>query len=295
MLPCDEMNPARPRFIVVYQDRRIPLPDGEFIVGRGLGCHIRFNAETVSRQHLKLSVVRGRLTAENLSTTTGTMLNGQRLSGSRSIRHGDELRCGPRSFKIEVEDTAGAGPVEVSDDYGGDQEEATMPGSLDGRFPGVAEGLLPTSIEFHTCPQCRIEVAFGKSQCDGCGYAWAPSAPSAVTGRETMRDMLADGAPVPTEVPVVYSSDELTIDSVVVDLRPNGAFVPSELLDPAGGRCELTLLPDGIFAMVVAGKVISVRPIADAKGPAGMEVRFEDVSAQVRVWLERWLIAKKRG
>lgn len=295
MLACEEMNPARPRFIVVYQDRRIPLPDGEFVVGRGLGCHIRFNAETVSRQHLKLRVVRGRLIAENLSTTTGTMLNGQRLMGARSISHGDELRCGPRSFRIEVEDTTGAGPVQLSDDYGGDQEEVTMPGSLDGYVPGTVDGLLPTNIEFHTCPQCRAQVAFGNTHCAGCGYTWSGSAPSAVTGRETMRDMLAGGAPVPTEVPVVYSSEELTIDSVVVDLRPNGAFVPSELLDPANAACELTLLPDGIFAMVVAGKVVSVRPVADAKGPAGMEVRFEDVSAQVRVWLERWLVAKKRG
>src|SRR5688572_22092053 len=86
MIASAEMDPAsRPRFVVVYQDRRLPLPDGEFVVGRGLGCHIRFNAAEVSRQHVKLTVKRGRLLAENLSTTTGTMLNGRKMSGSSSL------------------------------------------------------------------------------------------------------------------------------------------------------------------------------------------------------------------
>jgi len=278
------MDPAsRPRFVVVYQDRRVPLPDGEFVVGRGLGCHIRFNASEVSRQHLRLTIARGRLLAENLSSTTGTTLNGRRMSGSSTLRHGDELRLGPRRLRIEVEDVSDAelAPGLAAGDDGGD-DEATRPGSLAHGLEGA-----PAAFAHHTCPKCRTNVAFGDSVCAACGYTWSGSNPSAVTNRVTLRDVADLGPPVP-EVPVVYSSDELTLDAVVVDLDTHRAFVPSPLLDAPGTPCELTLLPDGNRALAVTGVVTAVRARADAAGPGGMEVRFTDVPALVRAWIERW-------
>lgn len=285
---------ARPRFIVLYQGRKIPLPDGELVVGRGIGCHIRFNSETVSRQHLRLTVGRGRIVAENLSKTTGTTINGAPLTGQRSLVHGDVLDLGPRSFKIEVEDADDGDPAalaHVSDDDG-DEEVTGFRNPLEPASPRRAPALMP-ELEYHTCPQCLARVSFGESLCPRCDYAWSASHPSAVTGRVTLRDMVPrDSAPVPRAVPVVYGSEELTIDALVVDLRRDAAFIPSELLDATGTTCELTLLPDGIFAMKVRGKVAAVRPVADAHGPAGMEVRFEEPAREVRLWLERWLAAR---
>lgn len=278
---------ARPRFIVVYQGRRIPLPEGELIVGRGIGCHIRFNAETVSRQHLRLRVHDGKVLAENLSKTTGTMLNGSRLIGERSLTHGDELALGPRKFKIEVEASGEPDPellARVSEHEG--DEEPTGIRMSDGTQPASDE------IRFHTCPQCLARVSFVESQCARCGYTWSAGHPSSVTGRVTLRDMKRDAAPVPRAVPVVYGSEELTIDAIVVDLRRDGAFIPSELLDAPGTACELTLLPDGIYAMKVKGKVGMVRPVADAHGAAGMEVKFDALTDTVRGWLDRWLAAR---
>jgi pSer/pThr/pTyr-binding forkhead associated (FHA) protein len=285
------MDPgARPRFVLVYQDRRIPLPDGELVVGRGLGCHIRLNAEQVSRQHVKLLVRGGRLLAENLSTTTGTLLNGSRLVGGRSLGHGDTLTLGPRQLRIEVEDVAGA-PTEVDlrDDESGEHDEVTST-DLANRVIGI--GNLPAAqIDFHNCPKCRAKIAFGEGQCSQCGYAWSSQHPSAVTSRITMRDISRD--PIATgSVPVVYSSEELTIDAVVTSLRIDGAFVPSELLDPVGTTCELTLLPDGIFAMNIGGTVKAVKSLPDATGPAGMHVAFGEVSAAARQWIDRWLAGK---
>ncbi len=289
---------ARPRFIVLYQGRKIPLPDGELVVGRGIGCHIRFNSETVSRQHLRLTVGRGRIVAENLSKTTGTTINGAPLTGARSLAHGDELKLGPRSFKIEVEDADDDDPAalaHVSEDDGDEEVTGFRDyGAGEGASPSAPSGpaMMP-ELEYHTCPQCLARVSFGESLCPRCDYAWSASHPSAVTGRVTMRDMVPrDSAPVPRAVPVVYGSEELTIDALVVDLRRDAAFIPSELLDATGTACELTLLPDGIFAMKVRGKVAAVRPVADAHGPAGMEVRFEEPAREVRLWLERWLAAR---
>lgn len=291
MVASKKMDPApRPRFVVVYKDRRLPLPDGEFVVGRGLDCHIRFNANEVSRQHLKLLVRGGRLTAQNLSSTTGTMLNGRKLTGTMSLAHGDELALGPRRLRIEVEDVAGAQPpraMEDGDDYA---DEATRPGSLE-------EDLLAPApaINYHTCPQCRTRVDFGESRCGSCGYTWSEGHPSAVTQRVTLRGFgppEAAAAALVAQVPVVYASEELTIDAIVTDMDTVRAFVPSPLLDPNHTTCELTLLPDGIHAMTVPGVVTSVRSIPDASGPAGMTVRFTDLPLHAKAWIERWLEAR---
>jgi hypothetical protein len=287
------MHPgARPRFVLVYQDRRIPLPDGELVIGRGLGCHIRLNAEAVSRQHVKLVVRGGRMTADNLSQTTGTLVNGARLQGPRSLGHGDTLQLGPRSLRIEVEDVA-APPTEISmNDADITGEEEVTRTDLAERIAG-GSGMSPASIDYHNCPKCREKVAFGTGQCSKCGYAWSSQHPSAVTSRITLRDMAKDPViPTPSSVPVVYSSEELTIDAVVTSMTAVGAFVPSELLDPVGTTCELTLLPDGIFAMSIHGTVKSVKPLPDGAGPAGMHVTFSDVPPTSKAWLDRWLAAK---
>jgi hypothetical protein len=291
------------RFIVVCQERRVPLPEGEFLVGRGIGCHIRFNAANVSRQHLRLRVSSDRLLAENLSTTSGTLLNDQRLAGTCSLDHGDKLTLGLRSFlQIEVEDDEAAFPAEPTpapQDAFGD-EEATRP-HFD-QLPGAGEQ--HASIEYHTCPSCRTRVDFGESLCARCGYAWSPQHPSAVTQRVTMKDMLgpADAAAAaarpwmpPTQIPVVYASEELMIDAIVTDLRIDGAFIPSELLDTKGTTCELTLLPDGIHALTVTGVVASASATTDAGGAAGFEVRFVDVPDSARVWIDRWLAARRQA
>jgi hypothetical protein len=214
-----------------------------------------------------------------------------------SLSHGDHLILGPRALKIEVEDVAGIVPPSMSEVQHGegevdDDDEQTRPGSLSHGLSGAEHG--PTSIHFHTCPKCRTKVAFGDSVCGSCGYAWADDHPSAVTGRVTLRNIDREPVLVGNDVPVVYGSEELTLDALVSDLTTDRAFVPSPLLDPNHTSCELTLLPDGIHAMTVAGVVTSVRATANAAGPAGMEVRFTEVPAAVRSWIERWMLARRR-
>jgi pSer/pThr/pTyr-binding forkhead associated (FHA) protein len=286
------MDPgARPRFVLVYQDRRIPLPDGEMVIGRGLGCHIRLNAEQVSRQHVKLIVRPGKLIAENMSATTGTLLNGVKLQGGRSVGHGDTLQLGPRQIRIEVEDVAGApAAVMPDDDISGDEEITRT--DLEDRLSGSV--VMPAQIDFHNCPKCRAKIAFADGQCNQCGYAWSAQHPSAVTSRVTLSDLKREPLPSPSSIPVVYSSEELTIDAVVTTMALDKAFVPSELLDPVNTACELTLLPDGIYAMNLMGTVTSVKSLGDATGPAGMTVAFSEMPLAARAWIERWLVTQEK-
>jgi pSer/pThr/pTyr-binding forkhead associated (FHA) protein len=280
-------------YVLLYQSHRVVLPDGIVFVGRGIECHVRFNAPTVSRRHLRLELAGGVLRAENLSSTTGTLLNGKPLAQSTQLRNGDRLVLGPRELQVEelADAPRGATPqVTLGDDGGDDAELAdderdnlTRPGGL----AAVRLMAVPPTIAFHTCPACRQRVPFDRSTCPSCGHTWNELGASALTQRHTQRAITApSGTPMSSDVPVVYSSDEMTIDAVAREIRTDGLFVPTELLDPEGTSCEITLLADGEAAMVVRGVVAAVRAESGPSSPAGLEIRFTDVGPTARAWIE---------
>ena len=94
------MQQGSDRFRLVV--RRGPTPsqtwdlDGELItVGRDVSNDIVVNDAESSRQHLRLRRRRGGgYVLEDLGSTNGTFVNGQRLSGARSLHNGDMLGLG---------------------------------------------------------------------------------------------------------------------------------------------------------------------------------------------------------
>lgn len=61
----------------------------------------------VSRRHARLRLLGERLAIEDLGSTNGTFLNGQRVTGVSELKHGDVLKLGNSSLRIEVEVQAG--------------------------------------------------------------------------------------------------------------------------------------------------------------------------------------------
>lgn len=275
-------------YILVYQNHRVVLPEGEIFVGRAMECHVRFNAATVSRRHLRLELVDGILRAENLSSTTGTLLNGKPLTRLTPVRHGDRLSLGPRELSVELvaEDRAEIArsvptTLGTQSDVGSfaeDEEEHTRPGDL------AAVVASPPHIEFHTCPRCRARVSFDTTTCPVCGHTWEAFGPSVLTHRVTVRHLTPQPVPA-ADVPVVYASEAMTIDAVAREIRGHGLFVPTELLDPEGTECEITILADGESALVVRGVVKAVRATGNPAAPAGLEVAFTEVGPAARAWL----------
>lgn len=69
------------------------LGPGETLVGRGGDCDIFFGDVTVSRHHAKLTVDEDALRLEDLGSTNGTYVNGDR-SDATDLAAGDELIIG---------------------------------------------------------------------------------------------------------------------------------------------------------------------------------------------------------
>ncbi|MEP7294282.1 MAG: FHA domain-containing protein [Chloroflexota bacterium] len=98
------------RFIV----RRGPQPNQSYelnkdivTLGRDITNDIVINDPEVSRHHLRMTRGAGGFTMEDLGSTNGTFVNGQRLTGARPLRPGDMIGLG-ETVTLAYEMTAGA-------------------------------------------------------------------------------------------------------------------------------------------------------------------------------------------
>ncbi|MBI3407367.1 MAG: FHA domain-containing protein [Planctomycetes bacterium] len=91
---------------VSVHDKRIPLPEGEFLVGRNLGCHFRPWSKTISRKHCLITITPYAVYVRDLDSRNGTRLNGQPIAGEAPINHGDLLAVGPILLRFVLAETA---------------------------------------------------------------------------------------------------------------------------------------------------------------------------------------------
>jgi predicted component of type VI protein secretion system len=73
-----------------------PLEKSEIFVGRDLSNDIVINDPEISRRHARLYVQGASYVLEDLGSTNGTFVNGQRLMGANVLRPGDSVTFGER-------------------------------------------------------------------------------------------------------------------------------------------------------------------------------------------------------
>ena len=83
----------------------------EVTVGRGGGCGVALNDRMVSQLHARIFRRNGQLFVEDLGSTNGTLLNGQKVSASQpsAIRKGDRLQVGKTVLEVTSGKRGGGG------------------------------------------------------------------------------------------------------------------------------------------------------------------------------------------
>lgn len=76
------------------QGKVAPLEKDELYIGRDLSNDIVINDAEVSRRHARLVLQAGGYVLEDLGSTNGTSVNGQRLLGPYTLRIGDVITLG---------------------------------------------------------------------------------------------------------------------------------------------------------------------------------------------------------
>lgn len=88
-----------------YEGGEFPLEDGkDIIVGRSSELDMVLVEEMVSRKHAKITVRRGKITIEDLGSTNGSFVNGERIQQAE-LHEGDRVLIGTSILKV-VSDAA---------------------------------------------------------------------------------------------------------------------------------------------------------------------------------------------
>jgi DNA-binding winged helix-turn-helix (wHTH) protein len=79
---------------LLWNERLIPLAEGEHIAGRGEDCSLVIDATTVSRRHARFVVNGSAVTVEDLESTNGTHVNGTRITAPTALSNGNKVELG---------------------------------------------------------------------------------------------------------------------------------------------------------------------------------------------------------
>lgn len=76
---------------------------GPVIIGRNPGSDIVIGAEYVSGRHARFSIMGQNLFIEDLQSTNGTAVNGQRITDPVALRSGDVVNVGDVEIRVRFE------------------------------------------------------------------------------------------------------------------------------------------------------------------------------------------------
>jgi pSer/pThr/pTyr-binding forkhead associated (FHA) protein len=79
-----------------------PVPRDGLVIGRGPECDISVDDPGVSRRHAVVKPGRGGFTITDESAN-GTFVNGARMTGAQTVRHGDVVGIGTEEYRVDVD------------------------------------------------------------------------------------------------------------------------------------------------------------------------------------------------
>jgi hypothetical protein len=221
---------------------------------------------------------------EDLGSANGTLLNGRSVTAPIRVLDGDKLVVGTRELTIRIPEFDGDEPptLNLSD----------LSAIPDVRHVRVATSQVPITVPppmraNQRCPRCGAAVLAEDDECSKCNYRWGSFRAASTTALKSnpLNRRRHDRHEV--ELHIVYVSSELEIEANTRDLSVSGVFVCSQVLDPLGTTCELTLLVDGGPPLHIRGIVRRVVDREDAAAmPVGLGIEFVGVGPAERAWLE---------
>lgn len=80
----------------------IPVAGPKFLIGRGDNCHLHAQSKSVSRKHCLIVINDGMVTLEDVGSTNGTILNGEKIDKRREVKNGDRITIGVLEFDVRL-------------------------------------------------------------------------------------------------------------------------------------------------------------------------------------------------
>ncbi len=84
----------------------IAVRGNKFLIGRADECDLRPHSDAISRRHCVIIITEKAVGVRDLKSRNGTLVNGEKITGDKRLRHGDTLNVGPLGFEIILEKSA---------------------------------------------------------------------------------------------------------------------------------------------------------------------------------------------
>ena len=81
--------------------RSFSLPKDTTVIGRREDCDLRIPLAEVSRKHCKFTIDGDTLTVEDMGSSNGTYVNGERVQNA-AVQAGDTVQVGPCIFIVQI-------------------------------------------------------------------------------------------------------------------------------------------------------------------------------------------------
>ena len=96
---------GEPRVFMISQGRQAglsaELADGTVMIGRGADCQLILEDDYVSTRHARVVSTPNGIYVEDLGSTNGTYVNGQRITAPTTITLADTVRIGKTILKLD--------------------------------------------------------------------------------------------------------------------------------------------------------------------------------------------------
>jgi predicted component of type VI protein secretion system len=129
-----------------------PLEKVELFIGRDLSNDVVINDPEISRRHSRLLFTNGTYLLEDLGSTNGTSVNGQRLVSPTALRHGDLITLGER-ITLVFEAVAQTGDPTVSAPDRANQSAQNVPAAPQAVYPSAYNAPVYEPAAFPQRPQ----------------------------------------------------------------------------------------------------------------------------------------------
>jgi SulP family sulfate permease len=214
------------------------IRDGALVVGRDPGCGVSLKDSQVSWRHATLVCRDGECTLEDLNSTNGTFVGGQRVQ-KRLIQTGEQISIGPFQLRLQLRDAPS--PTSAS--------EKTLFAASREQLARGARSLSKGAAEQE--PKTR--------------WRTGPRMRAIVPDAQRLRAVVSDILPAVTW-PARYERSNLRADllagvTVAATMVPQGmAYALLAGLPPAMGLYA-SIIPMIIYALIGSGRHTSVAPV----------------------------------
>ena len=86
---------------------RIEIKTSKAVIGRDPGSDVQIDDSAISSQHAMLTYHNNQWWVEDLSSTNGTFLNGDRLKQPAMLIHEDKISCGNSELEVHIPQQSG--------------------------------------------------------------------------------------------------------------------------------------------------------------------------------------------